>query len=85
MEKDDFEFIPPKEIVSVERDQWWDSYADDFKEELGGLRFYNVKFKCERGLIYNQSTWALDEVDAYNRVMGNTVITSFTTEEQTND
>lgn len=62
---EDFEFIPPAEILSVERDHWWDNYP----EETKGLGYYVVKHKCPKGLIYVTQTWARDELEAYTQVM----------------
>lgn len=65
MEGKDFEFIPPAEILSIEPDTWWDSYTD----ETEGQRYYIVKYKCPKGLIYIAQTWARDELEAYTQVM----------------
>lgn len=80
MEGEDFEFIPPAEILSIERDPWWDQYSVD----TGGLAHFCVKHKCPRGLIYITNTWARDELEAYQQVMAGKP--QYTTmEEQTDD
>ena len=78
---DDFEFIPPAEILSIQRDHFWDSFSN----ETGGLAFFSVTYACPKGLRYVQSTWAKDELDAYRKVMTGDVMTGFETKEQTND
>lgn len=80
MNGSDFEFIPPAEILSIERDTFW----DDYREEAGGLSFFSVVYLCPKGLKYVQSTWARDEIDAYQRVMTGSTMTGWTTKEQTN-
>lgn len=62
---DDFKFTPPTEILSVERDTWWDNYP----EETNGLGYFVVKHKSHKGLIYITHTWARDELEAYTQVM----------------
>lgn len=80
-EAEEFEFIPPAEILSVERDTWWDNYPEVAVKR--GWGYFVVKHKCPKGLVYVSQTWARDELDAYQRVMrGDLALTSM--EEQTN-
>ena len=69
MEEDDFEFVPPDEILSVNRDTWYDRYANH-----PDVALYHVTYRGVGGLLYSMRTWARDEMDAYNRVMRNEVI-----------
>ena len=64
-EAEEFEFIPPAEILSVERDTWWDNYPEQSK----GMGYFVVKHKCPNGLIYVTQTWARDEIEAYMQIM----------------
>ena len=67
---EDFEFIPPAEILSIERDRWWDNQPDLCK----GMGYFAVKHKCVKGLIYITQTWAHDELEAYQQIMRGEVI-----------
>lgn len=70
-EEDDFVFIPPEEIVSIERDTWYDRYQRNPQ-----VAYYHVTYRAG-GLMYSVHTWATDELDAYNRVMkGDVVVAS---------
>ena len=57
----------PVEIVSVERDPWYDRFNKEARSR--GLSYYSVVYKCSRGLKYVVRTWARDELEAYTKVM----------------
>ncbi len=62
-------FVPPQEILTVERDTWYDRY-----QRHPNVANYAVVYKCSKGLKYSVRTWASDEMDAYTRVMNGDVI-----------
>lgn len=67
-QEDDFAFVPPQEILKVERDTWYDRF-----QRSPDVAFYHVTYKAG-GLMYSVRTWAVDELDAYNRVMNGDVV-----------